>query len=89
VKFLDVAKFTAVTPLSLVILCKLSFPVVGLKMSSFPVVGLKMSSLPTLALKSNEVFVWYLGNYQTRIQVPCRSCPSHRQFYALLGHERS
>jgi hypothetical protein len=33
-RFLDVAKFTTLTPLSLLILCKLSFPIVGLKMSS-------------------------------------------------------
>jgi hypothetical protein len=53
-RFLDVAKFTNVTPLSLLISCKLSFPIVGLK----------MSSLPTLALKSpNRIFIWYLGNY--------------------------
>jgi hypothetical protein len=38
------------TPLSLLILCKLSFPIVGLK----------MSSLPTLALKSlKRIFIWY------------------------------
>jgi hypothetical protein len=50
---LDVAKFTTLTPLSLLISCKLSFPIVGLK----------MSSLPTLAFKSpNKIFVWYLGN---------------------------
>jgi hypothetical protein len=30
--FLDVAKFTTQTPFSLIILCELSFPVVGLKM---------------------------------------------------------
>jgi hypothetical protein len=30
---------------------------------SFPIVGLKMSSLPTWALKSlNKIFMWYLGN---------------------------
>jgi hypothetical protein len=29
-KFLDVAKFTTLTPLSLLILCELSFPIVGL-----------------------------------------------------------
>jgi hypothetical protein len=40
-----------IAPLSLLILCKLSFPVVGLK----------MSSLPTLALKSNRIFICYLG----------------------------
>jgi hypothetical protein len=44
VKFLDVAKFTNLTPLSLQISCKLSFPIVGLK----------MSSLPTLVLKSRK-----------------------------------
>jgi hypothetical protein len=43
-RFLDVAKFTTLTPLSLLISCKLSFPVTGLK----------MSSLPTLALKSHN-----------------------------------
>jgi hypothetical protein len=51
--FLDVAKFTTLTPLSLLISCKLSFPTVGLK----------MSSLPTLALRfPNKIFIWYLGN---------------------------
>jgi hypothetical protein len=29
VRFLDVAKFTTLTPLSLLISCKLSFPIVG------------------------------------------------------------
>jgi hypothetical protein len=45
--FLDVAKFTNLTPLSLLISCRLSFPIVGLK----------MSSLLTLVLKSpNRIF---------------------------------
>jgi hypothetical protein len=35
-RFLDVAKFTTLTPLSLLISCKLSFQIVGLKMSSLP-----------------------------------------------------
>jgi hypothetical protein len=30
-EFLDVAKFTTVTPLSLLISCEISFPIVGLK----------------------------------------------------------
>jgi hypothetical protein len=34
VRFIDVAKFTNLTPLSLLISCKLSFPIVGLKLSS-------------------------------------------------------
>jgi hypothetical protein len=42
VRFLDVAKFANLTPLSLLILFKLSLPIVGLR----------MSSLPTLALTS-------------------------------------
>jgi hypothetical protein len=41
-RFLDVAKFTTPPPLSLLISRKLSFPIVGLK----------ISSLPTLAFKS-------------------------------------
>jgi hypothetical protein len=47
------AKFTALTPLSLLISCKLLFPVVGLK----------ISSLPTFAFRSpNKIFKWYFGN---------------------------
>jgi hypothetical protein len=34
-KFLDVAKFTTLTPLSLLISCELSFPIVGLKISYY------------------------------------------------------
>jgi hypothetical protein len=53
VRFVDVAKFTTLTPLSLLMSCNLSFPVVGLK----------MSYLPTLAVKSpDKIFTWYLGN---------------------------
>jgi hypothetical protein len=52
VRFLDVVKFTCLTPLSSLISHKLLFPVVSSK----------LSSLPTLALKSpNKIFVWYLG----------------------------
>jgi hypothetical protein len=39
-KFLDVAKFTTLTPLSLLISCEVSFPVVGLKISSLPTFAL-------------------------------------------------
>jgi hypothetical protein len=35
-RFLDVAKFADLTPLSLIILCKLLFSIVSLKMSSLP-----------------------------------------------------
>jgi hypothetical protein len=41
-KFLDVAKFTTLTTLSLLILCELSFPIVSLKISSLPTFALKM-----------------------------------------------
>jgi hypothetical protein len=78
-RFLDVAKFTNLTSLSLLISCKLLFPTVGLK----------MSSLPTLALGSpNRISLWYLGIHQTHVPFPRRSCPSHHQFYLLLeqGH---
>jgi hypothetical protein len=48
VRLLDVAKFTTLIPLSLLFLCKLSFPNVGIK----------MSSLLTLALKSpNKILI--------------------------------
>jgi hypothetical protein len=33
-KFLDVVKFTTLTPLSVLISCELSFPIVSLKISS-------------------------------------------------------
>jgi hypothetical protein len=49
---LDVAKFTTLTPLSLLILCELSFLIVSLE----------IFSLPTSTLKSpNKIFVLYLG----------------------------
>jgi hypothetical protein len=52
-KVLDVAMFTTLTPLSLLISCDLSIPIVGLK----------ISSLPTFTLKSpNKIFVWYVGS---------------------------
>jgi hypothetical protein len=46
--FLDMAKFTTLTPLLLLISCKLSLPIAGLK----------ISSLPTLALKSLILYVF-------------------------------
>jgi hypothetical protein len=52
-RFFDVEKFTTPTSLSLQISCKLSFPIVGLK----------MSSLPTSALKSlKNIFILHLWN---------------------------
>jgi hypothetical protein len=52
-KILDVAKFTTLTPLSLLISCELLFLIVGLK----------ISYLSTFALKPpNRIFMSYLGN---------------------------
>jgi hypothetical protein len=78
--FLDVAKFTTVTALSLLISCKLSFPIVSLK----------MSSLPTLALKSlSKIHVSYFGKLSNIHSISHRNGPSHNKFCHLLGHERS
>ena len=58
-RFFYVAKFTILTPLSLLSWCRLSFPIVGLK----------IFSLPTFALKSPSIiFIWYLGKWQKK---PC------------------
>ena len=64
VVFFDVVKFTKITPLSLVILCKLFFPIVGLK----------ITSCPTLALKSpNSVLcdIWEI--YREFVPIPHKS----------------
>jgi hypothetical protein len=76
-RFVDVANFTTLTPLLLLISCELSFPIVGLK----------MSSLPTLALKSNKIFDSIQHIYRIHVLVIHRTCPSYHQFYLQLGHE--
>jgi hypothetical protein len=53
IRFYDVANFTALTPLALLISRKLSFPIAGLK----------IPYLPTFALKSpNKIFMSYSRN---------------------------
>jgi hypothetical protein len=53
IRFLDVAEFTNLIPVSLLISCNLSFPIFGLK----------IFSRPTLVFKSsNRIFIWYFGN---------------------------
>jgi hypothetical protein len=80
VRFLDVVMFTTLTPLSLLISCK----------PSFPSAGLKISSLPTLALKSpNKIFIMVFREFIEHILIPRGSFPSHHQFYPVLGHEHS
>jgi hypothetical protein len=44
-RFLDVSEFTTLTSLSLLISCKLSIPIVGLKLSPFPTLTLKSSKI--------------------------------------------
>jgi hypothetical protein len=55
--FFDVAKFTTLTPFSLLILCKLLFPTVGLKISYLPKLALKYPS---------KIFIWYVGRLTIR-----------------------
>jgi hypothetical protein len=76
-QILNVPKFTILTPLSLLVSCKLSFQIICLK----------MSSLPTSTLKSPKYDT--KGIYQKHVQIPHRSSLSHSQFYSLLGYEHS
>jgi hypothetical protein len=57
--------FTALTPASLLISCKLSFPIVGLKMSSLPTLALKSLNEHNLNEEKNYLVVKleYLKNY--------------------------
>ena len=67
----DVAKFTTVTPLSLLSWCRLSFVVVGLK----------IFSLPTFALKSpNGNFTRYLGKWQKPAVISHKYCLLNHHF---------
>jgi hypothetical protein len=52
-RLFGVAKFTTLTPLSLLISCEISFPTLGLK----------ISAVPTFALKPHyKILMWYLRN---------------------------
>jgi hypothetical protein len=75
IRFLDVTKFTTLTPLSLLVSCELSFPVVGLK----------MSSLPTLALKSpNKIHL--LVFHRTCPLYNYRTCKCICICYQIIHH---
>jgi hypothetical protein len=52
IRFFEVEKFTTLTPLSLLASCRLSLPIIGLKMSSLSTFGLKTP---------NKILIWYLG----------------------------
>jgi TRAP-type C4-dicarboxylate transport system permease large subunit len=56
-QFLDVAKFSTLTQLPLLISFKLSLPVLGLKMSSLPTLALKS---PILLDIINQQYVGYM-----------------------------
>jgi hypothetical protein len=68
-----VAKVITLTTLSFLISCKLSFPIVGLK----------MNSLPSLALKylNKIVVLCILGIHRAHVPIPRRNCPIYHQFY--------
>jgi len=53
IRFFGVAKFTVLTPLSLLSWCRLVFLIVSLKIS--PILN--------FALRSNAIYVWYLGKW--------------------------
>jgi hypothetical protein len=75
-----VAKFTTLTPLSLLSSCKLSFPIVGLK----------VSSLPNFAVKfPNRIFMWYWGKWSNTCSNSYTICPLGHHFYRQLAHARS
>jgi hypothetical protein len=75
-RFFDVTKFSTVTPLSLLISYKLSFPVFGLKI------------VPTFALKTNKIFVT-LGSDQIHILVPQNGYLFVSSLYSQLVHAHS
>jgi len=68
-RFSGVAKYTAIIPLSVLISCKLSLPVVDLQVSSAPAFALR---------SSNE------GINQIHTVVPHRSCPLYHSLLLLL-----
>jgi hypothetical protein len=79
VRFLYVIKFTTLIPLSLLLSCKLSFPIVSLIMHLLPTLGLKR--LTEFSYDNYEVC-------QTHVPIPFRSRPSHHQSYLLFRHEQ-
>jgi len=73
-----VAKFVILTPLSLLSWCRLSFPIVGLK----------IFSLPAFVLKSpNRIVVWYLRKCQNPVLNPQKKYLfSSSSFSSLCKH---
>jgi len=79
-RFFDVVKFTTQNSLSLLISCKLSFLIVGLK----------VSFLPTFTLKSpNQIFMWCFRNWLHTHYSPSQKLSLYHDFYPKLGHADS
>jgi hypothetical protein len=77
-RFFDVAKFTTLTPVSLLTSCKISLLIFGLKY--FPYLFWHWGPLTVFSYG-------YLGIYQIHVLVLCRTFPINYQLYILLGHE--
>lgn len=79
IRFFDVIMFTLLTPLSLLIQCKLPFQIVRLKRFPFS----------TFALKSpNKMFVCYWGMVKHALQSLTNAvlCISHLPYFLLSAH---
>jgi hypothetical protein len=72
IKFLDVAKFTTLTPLSLLISCELSFPIVGLKISSYSLAEEVMLTQPR-AVKYHDHYHSVYSNLFLRPTFVCNT----------------
>ena len=59
-RFFDVAKFTVLTPLSLLSWCRLSFPIVGLKIFSLRTFALNSHNLHMVLRKMIKNLFWFL-----------------------------
>ena len=74
--FFYLAKFTLLTPLSLLSWCRLSFPIVGLK----------IPPLLTLALKSpNRIFIWYWGKWSKTYSNSSNKLSFETSVFSSLG----
>ena len=71
IRFFDVAKFAILTQSSLLSQCRLSFPIVGLKIFSLPYFALKYP---------NRIFIWYLGKWSKT----CSNSPEKLSFELSL-----
>jgi len=73
-------KYTTLTPLSLLISCKLSFPTAGLKISFLPIFSVNLLW---------EFPCGMLGNDQIHVPVPCESYPFYYNFRHQMAYAHS